>query len=319
MKKDIILILFALAAAGCTTYPVNQTQEEEVKDIYLASSEQEVEVKRNELEITEADNTLQKVDVPASQVLIIEKPVYYPIEEKSGTGRNPVVSPEKGNEGEMVYDYVSSWVYEVYCAPLLTSDIKLQPGEKLTGIPILGDTARWEITGSISVENGVEVSHIIVKPHTDGLTTSLLLTTTMRTYNLVLRSFKFLRTPIVSWKYPLENNMTSVMVSPEGSKSGSNAGGPTSLSYVSFDYLIQRGPKRPHWTPVMVYDDGMKTYIEFPMGALHREIPIARGRGGAIINTRTNGNILVIDRLIEVVILQNGYEKVKIIKQKKAK
>lgn len=333
MKRIILpACVFVFIITGCVTEKMNSMEEivdkendtavsqdtemqvQDVEQEETVTDETELSVEENNL-MSEEKRINQKSSSVSTQYVIVERPVYIP-ENKAATSSiyNAVNSPDISNHGEMQYDYISSQVYEVYTTPLMSTDIRMQPGEKLIGAPIIGDSNRWEILGAISLENGMEVSHIVIKPHKEGLMTTLMLTTDRRTYSLIIRSFAEERTPIVSWRYPFDQDLSMIMVG--GGRSAEDIMNPTADNpYVSFDYRIKRGLKRPHWTPEMVYDDGRKTYIVFRDGVLNREIPIARGQQGELLNTRLSGNVLIIDKLLEELYLVNGKEKIKIQKK----
>lgn len=305
MKKSIILLIFLFTIISCrTTEELNQVEEEYIEDEEVIDSEIEQNVLEDENEYVE-----ERVSV---QYVYIEKPIYYPENERQNNSfYNETVVPDDNNQGEMIYDYDPSFVYQVYCQPLMITDIRLQPGEELIGTPLLGDSQRWEIMGTVSYEEGQQVTHICIKPWTSGLETSMFIATTRRSYNLVLKSFENRRTPAVSWRYPLSNNGFDEIIRNLSQETDS-----LDNIYMSHDYRI-RVPRRnrPIWTPEYVYDDGRKTYIEFSQTALHHNLPVARGRDGEMFNQRVNGNILEIDGLIERAELVHENVKVIIIKE----
>ena len=75
----------------------------------------------------------------------------------------------------------------VTAAVLELTDVELQPGETVTSVNI-GDTARWVIAVTNSQEGELQRPHLIIKPLDEGLKTSLVVTTTRRTYHVFLQS-----------------------------------------------------------------------------------------------------------------------------------
>lgn len=75
----------------------------------------------------------------------------------------------------------------VRCAPLTVCDIQLEPGEKILEVAS-GDTIRWSTAEMTSGSTDLPVPHLTVKPTEYDISTNVLITTTRRTYSLVLVS-----------------------------------------------------------------------------------------------------------------------------------
>lgn len=73
----------------------------------------------------------------------------------------------------------------VVCSPLQVCDIELQPGEIVRDV-LVGDTVRWKVEPATSGAPGVQAMHLIVKPAEAGLVTSMVVTTSRRTYHIQL-------------------------------------------------------------------------------------------------------------------------------------
>jgi type IV secretion system protein TrbG len=68
------------------------------------------------------------------------------------------------SESKTVYAYTPDSIYTLYGAPGRVIDIQLQPGEKLSGPVIAGDTVRW-VVGTTNSRNGASaITHVLVKP-----------------------------------------------------------------------------------------------------------------------------------------------------------
>ena len=78
-----------------------------------------------------------------------------------------------------------------------------------------------------------------------------------------------------------------------------------------FGYRIKaNGFRAPRWQPVRVFDDGLKTYIQFPRDMATTEAPplflIGPDKQAQLVNYRYLGGYYVVDRLIDVAELRLG-------------
>jgi type IV secretion system protein VirB9 len=254
-----------------------------------------------------------------------EKPVYVP----SGTPYTPppagrdavaasnaegILKPQDYSKAAMIYDYDGDWVYEVYTQPLRATDICLEPGEQASEIPFVSDSERWLLGAGISRENGQEVQHIYVKPKTHGIEASLIINTDRRVYHLIVKSFSNVHMPVVRWRYP-GRNMPEFF---QGRSGAAAAGGETvDPRFLSFNYRITYGWfRKPRWLPSLVYDDGRKTYIAFPLDISQGELPAVFEDRSDVVNYRVAGNIVIIDKLIEKITVKKEGREVIIEKKK---
>ena len=209
-----------------------------------------------------------------------------------------------------VYPFARGALYQVYTAPEQVTDIALQAGEKLISVSA-GDTERWILGDTLSGEGDTERVHILVKPVESGLTTNLMITTTVRTYRAELTSYRETYMAAVSWRYPREELISlsktrkaSGEASVGSTAFGSSEDRPPVLSGLSVDALNFRyrieGDK-PHWRPLRAFDDGRKVYIQFPARIDQGEAPplFAVGAEGdsQLVNYRVKGRYYIVDRL----------------------
>ena len=75
----------------------------------------------------------------------------------------------------------------IVCAVLQVTDVALEPGEAITSVST-GDNLRWSVEAVVSGEGPAQQPHLIIKPFDRGLVTSVVVTTTRRSYHLTLRS-----------------------------------------------------------------------------------------------------------------------------------
>ncbi|MGC1469730.1 MAG: P-type conjugative transfer protein TrbG, partial [Sphingorhabdus sp.] len=183
-------------------------------------------------------------------------------------------------------------LYQVYAAPGQITDIALQPGEQLVGAgPVAaGDTVRWIIGDTTSGTGNATRVHILVKPTRSDLATNLIINTDRRTYHLELRASSSTYMASVSWTYPQDE-----LIAIRGRASAAEAAAPVAagiaLPNLSFGYRISGD--RPDWRPVRVFDDGVRTFIEFPEGVARGEMPpvfvIGASGEGELVNYRVSG------------------------------
>ena len=210
------------------------------------------------------------------------------------------------------YDYERGALYQIYTAPKHITDIVLAPGEVLTGKPAGGDTVRWEVGVTSSGEHNHKRVHVLVKPVRPNLKTNLTLHTNRRTYLLELRAFRSSYMASVSWHYPQETikQLTLAAAERDHQASGVVQEWATPMD-LHFDYRVKtvKG-KSPSWIPRRVFDDGRKTYIQFPSDIAVRESPalflLSAEKKIQLVNYRMKGTYYIVDRLFETAELRLG-------------
>lgn len=224
----------------------------------------------------------------------------------------------------MRYVYDDGALYQVYSAPLRITDIQLQPGEKLMGIPAAGDTSRWIIQQGRSMVKGEIQEHIYIKPIRAGLETTLAINTDRRTYIMELHSYKKTYMAAISWSYPLDEvAMLESLALQQEAKSKQVTDTNVNLNELNFDYeiAVDKGDE-PSWKPVKVFDDGRKTYIQFPPAMLVREAPVLFIRSGEgetqLVNYRMKNEYYIVDRLFEDAELRVGEKNQTIVRIKRS-
>lgn len=204
------------------------------------------------------------------------------------------------------YPYMEGALYRVYSAPDRVTDLMLEPGEAVQAISA-GDTARWIIGDTKSGEGAAARTHILIKPHTSGLKTNLVVLTSVRTYHLQLESTPSTYMAAVSWRYP---NSPVVTVNAPAKAEPLEVSGPSpDLTKLNFGYVIEGAT--PAWRPRQVFDDGRKTYIVFAREAATSTAPalflVGSDGQSQLVNYRVEANgMYVLDRLIDVAELRLG-------------
>jgi len=203
-----------------------------------------------------------------------------------------------------IFPYSPGALYQVYVAPGQVTDIALELGEQLTGSgPVAaGDTVRWIIGDTESGNGETRRVHILVKPTRPAIETNLVVTTDRRTYLIELRAHERPYMPSVAWFYP-ESRSKSARAAPPG---------PVVPEMTQRRYRYAIDGDSPPWRPVNAYDDGRKVYVEFSPGIVQGEMPplFIVGPDGKpeIVNYRTYGNVLIVDRLFAAAELRLGGE-----------
>lgn len=213
----------------------------------------------------------------------------------------------------MQYDYDLGALYQIYCAPLRLTDIQLQPGEKILGKPAAGDTVRWVMgLGKSQDSGGVEQQHLYVKPTRPDLDTTLCINTDRRSYLIELHSYSETYMAAVNWRYPHDEiAMIEQQASLDGIKSRQITSPIVSVEDLNFNYdvEVEHGSK-PKWMPVKVFDDGKKTFIQFPKEMLVREAPalfvLSTDDSTQLVNYRVKNEFYVVDRLFDKAELRLG-------------
>jgi len=202
------------------------------------------------------------------------------------------------------YDYAPGIVYTAVTAPGFVTTIALRPGEKLL-TAAAGDTTRWMVENVQSGSGDAGQTLLLVKPRKPGLQTNLLITTDQRIYTLDLTSAdSSTYHTMIAWNYPYSDSVmirNHLAVQLEAAAATVATG--LDLSKANFNYLIlkQRHARTPPWCPIRAFDDGRKTYIQFPPKVSVTEAPplFVLGRTGdeQLVNYRVKGDWYIVDRL----------------------
>ena len=205
-----------------------------------------------------------------------------------------------------VYPYTESALYRLFAAPEQVTDIALQPGETLTSVSA-GDTVRWILGDTSSGAGESKRAHVLVKPSAPGLTTNLIIATDRRTYHLRMESTERTSMAAISWTYPQDQLLQLQHRNQEATAAEPIADG-LNLKNLHFNYAISGD--RPPWRPLRAFDDGMKVFVEFPIGIATGEMPplfvVSAAGGNQLVNYRVQGNYYIVDRLFDAAELRLG-------------
>jgi type IV secretion system protein TrbG len=231
----------------------------------------------------------------------------------------------------------------IVCAVLQVTDVALEPGEAINSVST-GDNLRWSVEAVVSGEGPTQQPHLIIKPFERWLATSVVVTTTRRTYRLTLRSTDEQYMHAVSFTYPgepqkqapppaqapkLDVALTEEVDPPTPEKkktSGELPRGkvrrdPPGRPQVTQDPDSYRISGNPRWRPINVYNDGRKTFVVMTEEMTRTEAPamlVLRrnnqlfGYDKVLANYRVQRKTYIVDTVFDRAILVSGRDKVTI-------
>lgn len=212
----------------------------------------------------------------------------------------------------LFYDFEAGRLYQVQTSPHFLTAIMLRPGEKLVA-KAAGDTVRWVLGETTEGAGAAQQVVVLIKPIRGGMKTNIVLTTDQRTYLIEAASREGgTYTSAVSWNYPQEEMAAlAARQAAEAVKAQTVVAPALAIDQLHFGYDVRpmKG-KPPRWQPLRVFDDGTKTYIQFPVNMAATEAPplflIGPHDSAELVNYRYLNGYYVVDRLIDVAELRIG-------------
>ncbi|MBZ9649777.1 P-type conjugative transfer protein TrbG [Sphingobium sp. 3R8] len=230
--------------------------------------------------------------------------------------RSATVEPTAAGfvSGAQVYPFSEGAIFQVYAAPGLVTDITLQPGENLVAVAS-GDTARWVIGDTTSGLGEGKQTHVLVKPFSDGLLTNLVITTDRRAYHVRLVSTSGTALSSMRWTYP-QDELLALRRQAEAAQAAAPIATGLAIEQLHFNYSISGD--RPAWRPLRVFDDGSKTYVEFPASLSNGEAPplflVGADGKAELVNYRLRDRFYVVDRIFDAAELRLGLKKQQVVR-----
>ncbi|MCW6531297.1 P-type conjugative transfer protein TrbG [Sphingomonas sp. MMSM20] len=216
--------------------------------------------------------------------------------------------------GAQVYPFSEGTIFLAYAAPGLVTDIVLQPGEALIAVAS-GDTARWVIGDTTSGSGETRQTHVLVKPFSAGLVTNLVITTDRRAYHVRLVSTTATALSSMRWTYP-QDELLALRRKAETERGAAPVAAGLSVETLHFNYAIS-GDK-PAWRPLRAFDDGQKTYVEFPATLASGEAPplflVGSDGKAELVNYRVSGRFYVVDRIFDAAELRLGLKRQQVVR-----
>lgn len=216
--------------------------------------------------------------------------------------------PARGTEGAVMFTFGAT-LPSVVCAPLHVCDVTLQPGEVVNNIDV-GDAVRWKLSPAVSGSGATATTHVIIKPTDSALQTNAIVTTDRRVYVLKLVSRRDDWMPRVAFNYPddAQAEWAAYRAAREVERQATVMDTGQNVAALDFNYRLSGD--RPRWRPLRVYNDGSKTYIQFPAAMQSSEAPalVAIGADNAeqLVNYRLVGDRYVADKVLERAALLSG-------------
>ena len=213
--------------------------------------------------------------------------------------------------------YNENDMYTIYSRVNNISVIMLQPNEKISYIAG-GDTARWGIdTAETGSEKG-KVQCVYIKPFQVGLRSNLIINTDKRSYQFNLYSAREWFNPLINFRYPKDE--MAMAIHKENTEEEVYVTDVTALNE-RYNIKDNRLFKKVEFTPTQVFDDGVKTYFIMPEKL--QEMPVFyiidsedQKESLQLVNYRTKGRYIIIDRLFNEGKLVLGKNQVIISKKK---
>ncbi len=205
-----------------------------------------------------------------------------------------------GPDGKVIFLFGASQP-SIVCAPLQVCDIELQAGEVVRDV-LVGDTVRWKVEAATSGAAGGQAIHLVVKPSEPSITTSMVVTTSRRTYHLKLKSHPTQYMARIGFAYPEDS---SASIADANARVEAGAGG-VSAERLDFRYSVSG---RARWKPTRVYSDGQKTYIQFPKSIASQDAPvlfIVSGGQNRVVNYRLKDGVMIVYFDVERAVLVLG-------------
>lgn len=206
-----------------------------------------------------------------------------------------------GPDGKVIFLFGETQP-SVVCSPLQVCDIELQGGEIVRDV-LVGDTVRWKVEPATSGAIGGQAIHLIVKPSEPGLVTSMVVTTSRRTYHIQLKSHPTQYMARVGFEYPEDASTKLADINARLEAGGLPGSAPDRLD---FSYSVSGSAS---WRPKRVYSDGVKTYIQFPKSISGQDAPVlfvVSGGQNRIVNYRMKNDVMIVDYEVDKAVLVSG-------------
>ncbi len=219
----------------------------------------------------------------------------------SGKWRGTTGLVTTGPDGKVIFLFGETQP-SVVCSPLQVCDIELQPGEIVRDV-LVGDTVRWNVEPATSGATGGQAIHLIVKPTEPGLVTSMVVTTSRRTYHIQLKSHPTQYMARIGFQYPEDVSTKLADINARLEVGGIPGSSPDKLN---FSYSLSGSAP---WKPKRVYSDGLKTYIQFPHSISGKDAPVlfvVSGGQNRIVNYRMKSDMMVVDYAVDKAVLISG-------------
>lgn len=313
MKKYLLTLTVSLTALTGLTSPVwaqriHNTPQNDVNAIYPAGTQTSTPK-------TVSTKVVPKVVAPvdfdpdAPKNPPLTKDETTAIVKRKRWNQSVSISPFVGGKGSVKFVF-GAQDPTIVCAVRQVCDIALQPGEQLNAISV-GDATRWNIVPAITGSGDNATEHLILKPLIAGSETSMVVATDRRTYHFLLHSSSKDFMPYVSFAYPEDFQARLAALKAKEQKERQDKTIPETGEYLgnlNFNYCIKG---KAAFKPVRVYDDGVKTLIDFPPSVSATDAPTLLVKSPftktpGLVNSRLQNNRLIVDKIFNEAVLIAG-------------
>lgn len=223
--------------------------------------------------------------------------------------KNANEMPVRGEDGSVVFVYGST-LPSVVCAPGYECLMRLQAGETVAQLD-LGDQVRWEVSPSTYGTGANTTTILVIKAKDSGLQTNMAVATDRRIYNVKLVSRIHDWMPMISFAYPEDINAAwSAYYAKKQTQKEATVIPSTGQNLAKLDFHYRLSGDQPSWRPLRVYNDGLKTYIQFPPSIKSDTTPVlvlvGTDKKTQLVNYRMIGNSYVVDLVVQKAALIEG-------------
>jgi type IV secretory pathway VirB9-like protein len=195
-------------------------------------------------------------------------------------------APAQFSRGMLRYTFEQpSPIWRLDVAVDTFSTIVLAPGEHLHYAG-LADTKRWVLDETVAGSGETQRTVLLIKPESDKLRTTILLTTSLGMYHLEAYAHKTSYVAAVAWKHPDRVAMTKPPPLPSRNR---------------YQMRVITSPA-PAWTPTSSWDDSKHFFVRMPDALSVTTVPtvyICRDDAEAeLVNYRVKGTTYIVDRLL---------------------
>jgi type IV secretion system protein VirB9 len=187
----------------------------------------------------------------------------------------------------------------INCEVLRVTEIVLNSDETIAKDGVgAGDTQRWAIQALDR--------RVLVKPKEAGIATDLIVETDRRSYHIALRT-RAPYMPQVAFYYPDDIRLAAAARQSALREAAQQAADQPHTKPLNFAYRIE-GPNVA-WKPLLAFDDGEHTYLQFPENTMSSDMPalmVQNGSQSALVNYQVHGSYYVADRLFQRAALTAG-------------
>jgi type IV secretion system protein VirB9 len=279
-------LFFSCSSVSPPYSPAKQLPVETKEEQIQTDEIKEIEVEVTEYRLPQSEESIEE-DNRSPEKIIADHNVLYIVVPKKEDYKGGIVN----------YKFLPDRIYKIYTSPGFTTDIRLEPGEKILTAPAGGDSENFPLELSFSHER----EHIYIEPAFANKKSNLFVNTNKRIYSFFLYSDKTIFMPVIQFTYPIQtynelnkqikdNRLDNLIVTDN-------------ILNCNYSYkIIKHSITDPPWMPSLTFDNGEKTFIYFASKNKIAYAPalfLIEGGKRIICNYRVYGNYYIVDQLFE--------------------